>query len=100
MASVDRKKLVWTGLTIGIGIAAGSVAERLLGSAWTALGGGDPPQEAADRRRPILDVLIWGAAAGGLAGLLRAVITRSASATWELVTATAPPGTTGAKPEA
>jgi len=93
MASMDKQKLAWTGLTFGLGAAATGIAERLLGGAWTKLGGGAPPKNAADRGRPVLDVVIWGAAVGGVAGLLRAALTRSASATWELVTATPPPGT-------
>ncbi len=94
MAEPAAEKIVWKAVTVAVGMVAGAVAERVLTGAWRALASGaNPPSDAGDRRRPVVDAVVWGATVGAVAGAIRVGGTRSAARAWEAATDNLPPGT-------
>ena len=89
---LDRKSLVWKGVTLGTGAAAGAAAQQVLALAWRKTAGHSPPDNPADRRTSWPEALLWGVAAGVGYGIARIVANRAAAAVWELAIDEAPPG--------
>lgn len=85
------RKLVWKAVTIGAGAGAMLVTRQVLKLAWGATSDSDPPGDPADRRRPVVEVLIWTLAISVGAGIARFIALRSAAAVWERATGEAPP---------
>lgn len=88
------RTLTWKLVSLGTGAAAGALVELVLSQVWRTTAHHDPPSNAADRRNPWGEALVWGGAIGLGAGLARVVASRSAAKVWEVATNDPPPGTT------
>lgn len=88
----DKKTVMWKLLTVVAALAAGEAAEKAIGKLWKGATGSPAPDDAADRRQPLLQVLAYALAVGAVASVARALANRSAAVAWEAAMDEAPPG--------
>jgi hypothetical protein len=85
------KKLTWTVLKYGVGMAAAITTRKALRFGWTSITNRSAPPDPGDRKVPISDALIWMVAAGVGMGISRVIAVRTAATVWEVATDEAPP---------
>ena len=78
-------------IAYGSGALAALVTQRLLETAWKALGHATAPPVAADRRSSWADALSWAIATGVGVGGARLLAIRMAAVVWEAATHEPPP---------
>ncbi len=67
----------------GLGaVVAAVMARKALTAAWSLATGDDPPQNPASDDTSWREALLWGAAAGLVAGLARTIGQRAAAGAW------------------
>jgi uncharacterized protein involved in exopolysaccharide biosynthesis len=83
--------MVWTVFAAGAAAFGGFLARKSLETAWRQIRRSDPPLNPVTPKTTWTDALLWGAAAGLVAGLSRVVMRRSAFAAWHRVLGRQPP---------
>ena len=89
MQITDRHRwLIIAGLA---SFAAGQIATRLSAATWQAAAGNDPPEDPTDRDFDWMPALVFGAAAGAVAGISVVLARGGSGAAWKRVTGEKPP---------
>jgi hypothetical protein len=82
MPSTNR--LVWTGVSYGVGAVAMFATRRVLALVWRQAHDDDPPPDGpAAVDAPLRDALTWGISTGAGVAVSRIVAIRSAARVWE-----------------
>jgi hypothetical protein len=88
---VDRKKIVWRGVTYGVGALATLVARRALVAVWGGVKHEAPPDDPANRDTPWITAVTWAVATGIGLAVVRVLAMRGAARAWEATTHEPPP---------
>lgn len=71
--------------------AAGQIATRMSAASWQLAAGNDPPEDPTDRDFDWVPALVFGAAAGAVAGIAVVLARGGAGALWKQTTGHKPP---------
>ncbi|MDY7105676.1 MAG: DUF4235 domain-containing protein [Actinomycetota bacterium] len=72
------------------GIGAAIIARKILTSIWNGMRADDAPEDPTDLRTPLVDALIWAAAAGLGSGVARLLAARTVAKAWTRTTGDLP----------
>lgn len=90
--SKTMEKTTWRVVGTGLAILSGVLVRKLLIKLWTRLTRHEPPTNPGAPDTTWLEGLGWAFASGAAVGVARLVATRGATAGWQRVMGTLPPG--------
>jgi Protein of unknown function (DUF4235) len=90
--SQTAEKTAWKVLGTGLAILSGIVVRKLLMAVWRRTTKHDPPTNPGAPDTTWVEALGWALASGAAVGVSRMVAARGATAGWQRVTGTLPPG--------
>ena len=81
-SAMASEAMMWKGVGLATGFAAGALTRKLLQGVWQATTGSDPPGNTAAPNTTWRAALIWAASSGIALGVTRIVAQRGAAEVW------------------
>jgi hypothetical protein len=92
VAVADSNNVAWKVIATGGAMVGGILTKKVVGTAWKAATGGDPPAHPENPDTTWTQALAWAMLTGAVAGAVKLVITRNAANSWRTATGQLPPG--------
>ena len=90
-----NERIVWKGVGLVSGVAAGIVTRKLLVVVWRRVEGTEPPTNPLSSRTTVPEALAWAAASALAVTVARKVARRGAAEAWKAATGSYPEGVEG-----
>lgn len=88
----QQSNVAWKVVATGGAFAATFLTKKIVGGAWKAATGGDPPEHPENPDTTWTQAVAWAMITGAVAGAIRLVIARNAAVGWRSATGALPPG--------
>ena len=88
----QQNNVAWKVVATGGAMVATILTKKVVGGAWKAATGGDPPSHPENPDTTWTQALAWAMLTGAVAGAVKLVITRNAATSWRSATGELPPG--------
>jgi hypothetical protein len=88
----QQSNVGWKVIATGGAVAATFVTKKIVGGAWKAATGGEPPEHPEHPDTTWTQAMAWAMLTGAVAGAIKLVITRHAAKSWRSATGALPPG--------
>ena len=93
---MERRQLVWRGVSVASGALAAAVARRAAVLGWEKSKHEPAPTGSETARRPWGEALIWAVTVAVGVAVFRVVAEKATAAAWTKATGSEPPATNGA----
>jgi hypothetical protein len=87
-----QSNVAWKVVATGGAFAATFLTRKIVGGAWKAATGGDPPEHPENPDTTWTQAVAWAMITVAVAGAIRLVIARNAAVGWRSATGALPPG--------
>lgn len=91
-----NNSVAWKLLATGSALGGAVVTKKVVGIAWKAATGSEPPANPENPDTTWSQAMVWAMLTGAVAGATKLLITRKAAAQWRSSTGTLPPGVASA----